>query len=240
LGSPKLRRTTDITLAAIFGALIALSSFIPVSIVVGGIGVFNLAWVMQTLTGILLGPFVGGGAAMAGGVVGELISPSAFGLLGFLRPTLGALQAGLIVWGRWYVSALLLGSLIVSWFLLPVGLAVWPMSLFHILGLTIIVALGRKLPLMIRRSDANRTIFIGWFLTAFCADVTRHMFGNIWLAILLLPESYFWTALPFTAIEQTMFALASAIIGISALSGIRRAGFDIPLTRLGETVSKTH
>ncbi|WXG43539.1 MAG: hypothetical protein WED04_05780 [Promethearchaeati archaeon SRVP18_Atabeyarchaeia-1] len=232
MADPKLQRTTDVSLAAVFGAIIALSSIIPLSIIVGGIGVFNLTWVMQTLTGILLGPYVGGGAAMAGGIVGETISPSAFGLLGFLRPTLGALQAGLIVWRLWRVAALMLGSLVVVWFLLPIGLSVWPMALFPLLGLAIIVSLGRRLPATIRESKNNRSIFLGWLLTAYCANITRHMFGNIWLALLSLPEQYFWAALPLTVVEQTMFALASAVVGVSTLLAARRARLNIPLIRL--------
>lgn len=85
---------------------------------------------------------------------------------------------------------------------------------------------------MIRGSSVRRNMFIGWLLTAYCADITRHMFGNIWLAVLLLPEASFWSALPVTAIEQTMFAFASAVIGVSTLIAVRRAKFDIPLTRL--------
>lgn len=203
----------------------------PVSVIIGGVGVFNLTWVMQTLAGILLGPYIGGGAAMAGGLIGELIIPSPFGIFGFMRPTLAALQAGLIVWGRWRVAATMLGSLIVLWFLLPVGLIVWPMAIFHVLGLIVIIVLGRNLSLMIRGSRAKKSIFLSWLLIAYCADITRHMFGNIWLALLLLQPYYFWVALPATAIEQTMFALASAMIGIPTLVAIKRAKFDIPLTR---------
>jgi hypothetical protein len=227
-----LRRTADISLAALFGALIAFSYFIPVSIMIGGVGVFNLTWIIQTMAGILLGPCIGGGAAATGGLIGELLIPSQFGPLGFVRPTLAAVQAGLIVWGRWKVAAIILGFLILLWFLLPVGLIVWPMAIFHIIGLVVIMAFGRSLSLAIRESRAKRKTFMSWLLIAYCADITRHLFGNIWLALLLLPPYYFWLALPATAIEQSIFALASAVIGVSTLIAIEKTGFDIPLTRL--------
>jgi hypothetical protein len=232
MGAPKPKRTADISLAAFFGALIALSYFIPVSIVIGGFGVFNLSWIIQTLAGILLGPYLGSGAAMAGGLVGELMVPSPFGIFGFLRPTLAALQAGLIVWGRWRIAAITLGSLTALWFLLPVGQSAWPTATFQMLGFVIILILGNRIGLMIRESQVKRSIFLSWLLIAYCADVTRHIFGDIWLALLLLQPYYFWVALPVTAIEQTAFALTSAMIGVPTLLALRRAKLDIPLTRL--------
>lgn len=238
---PESRRTVDISLAAIFAALIASSYLIPVSIVIGGVGgVFTLTWVIQTLAGILLGPYMGGGAAMAGGLIGELMIPSPFGIFGFIRPTLAALQAGLIVWGHWRIAAITLGSLIALWFLLPVGLIVWPVAIFSIIGFAVITVLGRTLCLTIRESQAKRSIFLGCLLIAYCANITRHMFGNIWLSLLLLQPYYFWLALPATPIEQTMFALASALIGASTLVAIKRGKFDIPLTRLPQLTKMFH
>nr|MDO8100103.1 hypothetical protein [Candidatus Njordarchaeota archaeon] len=227
-----MRRTVDASFIAIFGALIALSSLIPLSIVVGGSGVFSLTWVIQTLTGVLLGPYVGGGAAIIGGLTGNLIYPSGFGPIAFILPVLAAVQAGLIVWRRWRIAALLLGSLIILWFLVPVGLVAWPMALFHLLGLIIIIALGRRLPVMIRDVEYPRRVFTGWFLTAYCADVSRHMLGNIFSAVILsFPPEVFLLALPFTAIEQTVFAASSALIGVSILLIITSAKLDIPLMR---------
>jgi len=229
---PRLRNATDASLIAVFGALIALSSLIPLSIIIGGSGVFNLTWVIQTLTGILLGPYMGGGAAIIGGLAGNLIIPSGFGPIAFILPVLAAVQAGLIVWSRLRIASLLLGSLIILWFLLPAGLAAWPMALFHILGVIIIIALGRKLPVMIRDVKNPRRVLTGWFLTAYCADVSRHMLGNIFSVVILsLPPEIFLLALPFTAIEQTMFAISSALIGVSTLLAIESAKFDIPLMR---------
>jgi hypothetical protein len=230
-----LRKTVNASLIAIFGALITLSSLIPLSIVIGGYGVFNLTWITQTLTGILLGPYLGGGAAAIGGLVGNLISPSGFGPIAFVLPVLAAVEAGLIVWGRWRIAALLLGYLIIIWFLLPAGVTLWPTSLFHILGLAIIIVLGRKLPIMIRDVKNPKRLFIGWLLTAYCADVTRHMLGNIFsIVILSFPPESFLLALPFTAIEQTMFAVSSGLIGTSILLSITKAKFDIPFTRMEE------
>jgi hypothetical protein len=233
----------DISLVGVFGALIALSYFIPLSVVIGVTEVFRLVWVIQTLAGILLGPYLGGGAAAIGGIVGNLISPSVFGPIAVILPILAALQAGLITWGYWHIATLPLGLLIVVWFALPVGLAAWPMAIYHVLGLIIIVVTGKMLPLMIREPKDHKRIFVGWVMIAYCADITRHMLGNIFTALILpFPAALvaFWGALPMTAVEQILFAVASALIGVPTLLAIRGSRLEIPLTRLGreQTVNK--
>lgn len=234
---PESRRTIDISLIGIFGALVAFSSLVPLSIVIGGTGVFSLTWVMQTVTGIILGPYLGGVAALLGGLIGNLISPSMFGPIGAILPAIAAIQAGLIVWRHWRIATLTLSSLIVLWFialsLIPDGPVAWPVTIFHIVGVAILVTLGRRLPLMIRETRNTRSAYLGWGLTAYCADVSRHMFGNILLvAILAYPPPGFLLALPFTAIEQTMFAVSSALIGASILLAVKSTKLDVPITRL--------
>jgi hypothetical protein len=220
----------------IFGALIAFSSLVPLSIVIGATGVFSLAWVTQTLAGIILGPYLGGVAALVGGLIGNLISPSLFGPIGSILPVIAAVQAGLIAWRHWRLATLTLSSFIILWFialsLIPGGLVAWPVTIFHILGVAILITTGRRLPRMIRETSNTRSTCIGWGLTAYCADISRHMFGNILLvAILAYPPQGFLLALPFTAIEQTIFAVSSALIGASILLAIRNAKLDVPITR---------
>jgi hypothetical protein len=237
-GRSTLKRTVDIPLAGIFGALVAFSYLIPISVVVGGVGIFSLSWVMQTITGILLGPYLGGGAAFAGGIVGNLIKPSTLGPLAVFLPAFAAVEAGLIVWSRWQVATLLLSILIAAWFVLPVGLSAWPAALFHLLGICIIVVLGRRLPRIFVESVNRRRVFLAWMLTAYCGDIARHMFGNILVAtVLSFPAATFLVAIPQAVVEQTIFAFASAVIGVSALSAIRSANLDVPLTRLEERES---
>jgi hypothetical protein len=234
---PESRRTIDVSLIGVFAALIAFSSLVPLSIVIGGTGVFSLAWVMQTLTGIILGPYIGGVAALVGGSIGNLINPSIFGPIGSVLPAIAAIQAGLVVWRRWQVAALTLFSLIVLWFLVlflvPDGLVAWPVTVFHILGAAILVTLGGKLSPLIREARNARSTYLAWGLTAYCANVSRHMFGNILLvAVLAYPPEGFLLALPFTAIEQTMFAISSALIGASILLAVKNTKLNVPITRL--------
>jgi hypothetical protein len=106
------------------------------------------------------------------------------------------------------------------------------MTIFHISGVAILVTIGGRLPLMVRETRNARSTCIGWALTAYCADVSRHMFGNILLVtVLAYPPTGFLLAMPFTAIEQTMYALSSALIGVPILLAVKSAKLDVPIIR---------
>lgn len=228
-----MKRTVDISLAGIFAALVALSYLVPTSVIVGGVGVFSLSWVVQTITGILLGPYLGGVAALIGGVTGNFFKPSMLGPLAVTLPALGAFEAGLISWNHWRAATCLLSLLIAAWFILPVGLVAWPAALFHILGLAIIIVLGRRLPRQITQFMDRKRIFLAWMLIAYCGDIARHMLGNILSAtVLSLQAVIFLAAFPQAAVEQTLFAFASALVGVPTLFAARSANLEIPIIRL--------
>ena len=132
----------------------------------------------------------------------------------------------------------MLGSLIVLWLLVlwlivPGGLVALPETIFHILGVAILLVLGRQLPAMIGEMRDTKVTYIGWGLTAYCADVTRHMFGDLlFVAFLAFPPASFLPILPLTAIEQAMYAVSSALIGASALLAVKKAKLDVPIMRL--------
>lgn len=236
-----MKRTVDISLTGIFAALVAFSYLVPIGASIGGTSIFSLSWVVDTITGILLGPYWGGGAALIGGIVGNFFKPSPLLPLAIFLPAVAAVEAGLMIWNLWPLAALLLSALIGVWFLLPVGLPAWPAALFHVLGITIIIILGWRLPKMIRQSR-NPSLFAGWMLTAYCGDIARHMFGNILFAIVFSSSAtaaFFVGVMPYTSVEQTMYALFSAIIGVPLLFAIRSAKLNIPLTRSTKSESLT-
>jgi hypothetical protein len=85
---------------ALFGALIAVGSLVPVIVYPGGGGYSSLSnTVLFVLTGFVLGPWAGGIAGIIGGLIGMFIAPAAFPL-GFvdvfLVAGLQAMLGGLI------------------------------------------------------------------------------------------------------------------------------------------------
>ena len=245
MGPIYLNRTVDISLTGIFGAIIAFSYLIPIGAMIGGTSIFSLSWIVDTITGILLGPYWGGCAGLIGGIVGNLFKPSPLLPLAIFLPALAAIEAGLIVWRRWPIAAVLLAALISVFLIMPVpgthwpselfGYSAWPAALFHFFGLAIIIFLGWKLPKVVRQGT-SLYLFAGWMLTSYCGDIARHMLGNILSAMVFsLPPASFLLVIPNTFVEQTMYALFSAIIGVPLLYAIRSANLEIPLTHSLET-----
>ncbi len=229
-----MRKVTDISLAGLFGALLVVSSLFPLSVAIGGYGIFNFMWVMQAVTGVLLGPVVGGMATVAGAMVAFFLNPtSPFGPLAPLLPLIAALAAGLITWRYWWVESMLLGVLVLGWFVTPVGIAAWPTAIFHAVGIGLLLGFGRKLPSWTRNTANKATLMLGWGMTAYCANITRHMLGNILVATMLgAPAVTFWIALPYTAVEQVAFATIATLIGAPVLIAVVKSGLDMPITRL--------
>jgi hypothetical protein len=237
-------RIVDLSLTGIFGALIAISYLVPIGAMIGGTSIFSLSWIVETITGILLGPYYGGGAGLLGGIVGNLFKPSPFLPFAIFLPAIAALVSGLIVWNLWPIAAIVLAALISLWFLMPVPgtpwpselfvSSVWPAALFHIFALVIIVFLGWKLAKVVRQGKGTYYLLVGvaWMLIAYCGDITRHVLGNILsVAVFSLPPAGFLLVIPDTLVEQTMYAFFSAIIGVPLLYAIRTANLEIPLTR---------
>nr|MDO8119068.1 hypothetical protein [Candidatus Sigynarchaeota archaeon] len=219
----------SIALVAIFSALITVSYLIPLSIILGGIGFFKLTWVLQTITGILLGPILGSAAALIGSIIGTVFSPSPFGPIALLLPVTAAMQAGLLAWGYRRVPACILGGLTIAWLLVPAGLAAWPVAFFYVAGILLMLFCGKKTSdTMHKHASAHRTI-LAWMIVAYSANITRHVFGNILSATIFgLGADVFIIAIPFTATEQLFFALGSALIGVPLIMAIERSNLMIP------------
>jgi len=203
-----------VAFAGIMAAFMAVAGFFP-AIPLFGLGkVISFGEVIMPLIGILLGPLVGGYAALVGALIGETIAPygAVFGFLTFIPPTLGALNAGLLSHKKWKLSFLLLGSLVVLWYTTDVGAELYYFPYLHIIALFMIAIFGRKL------SDLDKNLFPKFFIISFCAVLTDHMAGNLIFILLYSPaKAAFSAILVQYSFERTLMALFSAIIGTGVL-----------------------
>ena len=117
----KHRRSLEIALIGVFGALHAVLTMIP--------GIWR-SWMIliDPIEGILLGSKAGFVAALIGSIFGRAFRLRSF--LGFifgLAEPVGAMVAGLIFRGRWRIVMLIYGSMLGAYFLHPLGriLPVW-------------------------------------------------------------------------------------------------------------------
>ncbi len=211
-----------LTYISVFAALNALADFIPFTPILGIPGSsLSLGWILSPLTGILLGVKIGGISCLIGGLIDIFLGqPPIFGPFTPLRPAISAFITGMLASKYWRIPAVTLFALILLWLLLPTGRDASVILVFHITGLVIILSLRGKIGDLIRSKSTERVAW-GLFLATYCGNISRHLFGNILLVTILnLPFVFFIAAIPYTLIEQLIFASGTMVMGI-ALNRLR-------------------
>ena len=93
--------TRRLATIAIFAAIYAVLSLIPVSRLVGNLSFLTMAEVFSPLAGMVLGPFEGGLAVLVGTFAGIALGhPVAFDGLDFIPGVIAAVTAGYAMKGR--------------------------------------------------------------------------------------------------------------------------------------------
>jgi len=221
-------RPVVVSLLATFAALNVVSDLMPLTPVIGVNGAFfRLSWVVAPLTGLLLGPVWGGGSCVLAGLAElcfGLQSTQPFGLFTPFRMGLSAVQAGLVVKGRWKTAVTVLGSLIGVWVLLPAGReALLAVSLQGV-GCVLLLAFRTRIRGYVA-SASWKQVALGVAVAAYSGNVSRHLLGNLLLVVLTdAPSTIFVAALPFTIVEQAVFLAAAIILG-TALTRTRARAF---------------
>ncbi|MEM2110747.1 MAG: hypothetical protein QXX08_02590 [Candidatus Bathyarchaeia archaeon] len=202
---------------SIFAALNVLSDFIPLTPILGIPGTsLSLSWIMSPLTGILLGAEMGGISCLISGLIGILLGqPPIFGAFTPLRPAVSAFITGLLISKRWHIAATILSTFVVGWLILPAGRDASIILIFHLIGLTIILLFRGKIGDLAKSKMPKKTA-LGLFLATYCGNISRHLLGNILgVTISNLAYVYFILALPYTFVEQLIFAAGAMLIGVS-------------------------
>jgi hypothetical protein len=209
-------KTLILAYISVFASLNVLADTIPFTPILGiPEASFRLGWILSPLTGILLGAEIGGISCIIAGLIELLYQPLTFGPFTPLRSAVSASIAGMLASNNWYVPAASLFSLIIIWILLPIGKEAYMILLFHVVGLAMILLFRGNIAKFIRSEDSKKT-FLGLFFAAYSGNISRHLFGNILSATLLnMPVAFFLASIPFTFVEQLVFAFGAAIIGIS-------------------------
>jgi len=194
--SMKNHRAQQIALVAIFAALYYVLSLIPIPAIptTAGLIQINLAALVASVFGIILGPYLGAGAAFLGTTVTwGLTGMSPFGLPFLISPMLNALIVGLVFYKKWKYAFAVFGIMIVAFlFTEPVtpltGTSVLvgfniPVSNWYI-ALSVlfdkIIALALILPLAFlgkKMSLVYGSAF--FFLLAFVGNQADNMWGSL-------------------------------------------------------------
>ena len=120
---PRKLTAREIALSGVMAAVMAISAFIPVTVVAGVGKVISAAVMLEPLIGVLLGPVLGTYAAAGGAIVGQFIPPQSaiFGPFSFIPPTVGAATAGLLAHRRWKAASGVMVAVLLLWYSTSIG-----------------------------------------------------------------------------------------------------------------------
>ncbi len=220
----------SLSMVSVFAVLNVVGDSVPLTPVIGfAQSRLSLGWILAPLTGLMLGPYTGSLSCFLASLVELFLGfpiMVPFGPFGLVRSALAAFQTGMVSTHRWIISAGALSLLILGWLMTIQGQEAVSVLVFHIFGLTLILASGRQIATELESQDRVR-IGLAVGIATYCGSITRHLFGNLLFVLFAsLPSAVFSSAIPLTLLEQTFFAVVSSILGASlVLLGLRRVTY---------------
>lgn len=222
----RIPKSLLIAYISVFAALNVLMDLVPFTPVLGIPGTtLSFGWIMSPLTGAVLGAEIGGVSCLISGLISVFQGqPPVFGIFTPFRPALSAFITGMLVSKHWSIPAATLFALIIGWLMLPVGREAWFVLGFHIVALATILILHKRIGLF-TESNNSKKVAAGFFIATYCGNISRHLFGNILIAIYSNSSSLiFISAIPLTFAEQLIFASAAMILA-TALNRLKLRKF---------------
>lgn len=230
----------SLALAAVFAAIYATLSFLPLFPLVGASDRFVQAGnILAPLIGLILGPWLGALAVAVGGLVGTFLPQTgSFGPLSFVPHLAATLCAGLLYTNnRWLCSIFYLLFLLASAFYPLIGPAwLWPPFLWlHILALVFLFSpLQPKINDFLNRGKKTFRLVLGFGITSFLATLFGHEVGTLMFEIAYWPVLlsdvgtwlFTWQMTSWVyPVERGLIAVSSAVIGFSVLRALQAYGF---------------
>ncbi|MHA1349131.1 MAG: hypothetical protein ACTSQM_05225, partial [Candidatus Odinarchaeia archaeon] len=129
-------QSINIALTALFAAIQTAAAIIPFTIPLGLSGVISMGVIVAPLSGIILGPILGGTATLIGSILGGFINPASWVLGPFtiIPPTIASVACGLIKIGKGYLSGVAIWGAIIAYYLSPIGQLAWSYPWLHIIS----------------------------------------------------------------------------------------------------------
>jgi uncharacterized membrane protein len=234
----RLRATTrDIALTACMAALYVVLNQLPGVPVIGveGAKIGILSCVVPVF-GFVLGPWLGGSAALLGATVSRVLSGAnvyswillpALPLSAFVAGCLSRNKVGVLK--GWMVAALVLGGLVVAWYCTWVGQMVWVFPLLHWVGLAIILIFRGWLAFFIEHGEGSE-LTVSVALCSFSATMVAQMYGTLMLIVAAelalvktqLLATFFLGLIPIAAVERLVITAIATVLGVPIILAFRK------------------
>ncbi|MEM3695228.1 MAG: hypothetical protein QXJ11_04645 [Candidatus Bathyarchaeia archaeon] len=217
--------TLDLTLTALFTALYAVLSFLPLSQVIGFFSkVITAANVAAPVIGMILGVYLGSISTLFGGIIALFFNPL-FSPMGLAAGVVTALCAGLLYSRRRFACAFIYFSLLFMFAFYPLAGPVWlypPLLWFQLVGFIILVSPIQSVALKNLNSDANIKALFSFFLIFLTATLAGQIAGSLIFEFISWPLTVntdvlkgIWQATTLIyPIERTLIAFGAALLGL--------------------------
>jgi hypothetical protein len=235
----QMRKSIQLSLAAVFGALHVVLYFIS-------FGFWrNWAIYIAPLEGIILGPNVGFFAALFGSAIARMIRPDFFWMFGIIAEPISVLMAGLLARAKWKPVLALYVVMLVAYFAHPYGRALPVWTILDILfALLLIIPTAKLSRNLFTASTARMTL--GVVLISFVCVAT----DSLVRVFLLVPmglyglffDSYevlyaeFVGAAAYSYVEDAIVVTISFVIGVPLMILMLKMKF---FEKMGITKEKT-
>ncbi len=220
--------TIDVAFVAVFAALQAVLSLLPLSFTIGVSGEITMGLVGAALIGIILGPIVGGVAVLIGSLIGTMLNPAGaiFGIFTVFPPFLGAVGAGSVKIKKGYIAGVIILVSLLIFYTHPFGRDALFYPWLHIIAM--IVAFSPLAYLAGKTFDSPKFAapILGIVMASFIGVMTDHITGSaigIWYySPFLTPDK--WYAIAFVYPVERLVALTlSTIIAVPLYSSLKKA-----------------
>jgi len=262
--------TKQIALVSAFATLIVIVTRLPgIPIVSGAGGGIEVSAILYPIVGIILGPWAGAVAVLLGNFIAWIIPKSTvFGLLMIPAGAIAALVTGSlsrkIGWCDWRLTAAILATLDVLWYLTPVGREAPFYPVLHWIAFVLAAVFRGKINEFLI-SPSPRRVTLGVGLSAYMGTMAEHMTGNLifistiglvvplkvvrdaikaigmaWLTLgIQIPTQtlgdLFMGMLLISAIERLSITVIATLIGAAVIRILRKGLLPIPSQLKAET-----
>ena len=197
-----MRKSAQISLIAVFGALHAVLYFLS-------FGLWrNWAIYIESIEGIILGPYTGFFAALIGSSIARMIQPDPLWMFGIVAEPVAVLIGGFLAGGRWKQSLTVYAIMLSAYFIHPFGreLPLW--MILDLLAALFVFYPAAKLGHSLFEADLKR-LTITLILLSFACSTTDAL-----VRLFILIPGGVYTLFPgiFGTLEQISAAFIPAAI----------------------------
>ena len=173
----------QIAVTAIFAALYAIISRLPGIPMIGVSSKIELVVILDSIVGILLGPWIGGLTSLLGNFVAWIIPTTSFyGLLNLPCGPIAAIVSGNLARnsknGNWKFAVIIYAVLMGLWYLTPPGQELLYYPFLHWTAFILILIFREKIYNFLN-ADVTPKKVLGTIICCFGGIMANHMTGNL-------------------------------------------------------------